>query len=135
MAWIVSACVVGWLTGWSLQRRGPTLTQWLTLVVITDFVIQFAASMYIMAVDDPWRMGGTIAQHHPALVLPAPLLHFLDISAFFLVVSSWFVLGCAIGSANWFRRGQYGSRRMWACVGACLGSFVLEIVLFYAFWV
>jgi hypothetical protein len=135
MALTLAVCFVGWLVGLISRRRGPTLTQWLVVVLMAAFVINFAASMYIMAVDDPWSSGGTIAKHHPDRVLSAPLYSFLDMNALGVIMGSAFVLGCAVGSAKWFRRGEPGSsRRMWACVGASLSTYVLTWILFFAYW-
>ena len=134
MAWILAACFAGGLVGLISRRRGPTITQWLLAVPIAAFVIHFAASMYIMAVDDPWSSGGTIAKHHPARVLSAPLYRLLDLNGAGIILGCAFVLGCAAGSATWFRREQHGSGRLLACIGACLGIYVLTWLFLFAFW-
>ena len=92
-------------------------------------------SMYIMAVDDPWSSGGTIAKHHPDQVLSAPVASLSIVNMFFLAIGSPFVVGCAVGCSNWFRRADHGSLRLLACVGTCVGIYIANIVLFFAFWI
>ena len=136
LAWMAAAaCLAGGLAGRSFKRLGPTLTRWLVVLLTAAFVIHFATSMYIMAVDDPWSSGGTIAKHHPDRVLPSTIGSFLTVNMVFLAMGSPFVMGCAVGCANWFRRDDHGSLRLLACVGACVGIFIANIVLFFSFWI
>jgi len=136
LAWIgAAACLAGGLAGLSFKRRGPTLTLWLGVLLIAAFVLHLATSMYIMAVDDPWSSGGTIAKHHPDQVLSAPVASFSIVNMIFLAIGSPFVVGCAVGCSNWFRRADHESLRLLACVGTCVGIYIANIVLFFAFWI
>ena len=130
----VVAFVAGCVVGLAARRHGPSLVRWLMVALIAAFAIHVAASLYIMAVDDKWSSGGTIAKHHPGRVLSHLLVVLLDRNIGVLVLGAPFVVGSVVGSSNRFRHAEGGVLRIGAYVGTCVGILVLTWVLVIVAW-